>query len=687
MNFLQNNPFFRLLLPYILGIILFRRFQLPNVFLFVFTAISVICVFVSFFLQKTRHYYSYRYLFGTGIFLLLFLFGYKAAENKEYKNAQFDFVKQKGIFQIELLSAPIEKANSYQCEVALQQYFDSLSWKKAEGKAIVYFQKDSAASALLYGDRLMVETVFNSPEAAQNPYGFDYAEYLKRQGIAATAYVAGERWRQIDRNTDFSVKRAADECRRYLLDIYRKFNISGQEFAVLAALTLGYTADLDQETRDSYSASGAMHVLAVSGLHVGIIYAVFMLLFAFLNKNRWQRLLKTFLAIVFLWIYAFIAGLSPSITRATLMFSFVAVGAALDRKSQTYNTIFMSAFLMLLINPNYLFEIGFQLSYSAVLSIILFTRLFSEKIVFKYKVLNWSCNLMLVSLAAQIATAPFTIYYFNQFPMYFLFTNLIVIPAASVIIYGAVLLLISSFLPIIPSIIAFVLTYFIRIINHCIDFIHRLPFSQYFVAIEESQIFLLFLAVFCFVGYFFSKKYLALAIGLVSVLLVFSISLFIKFQTLNSSKIIVYAGIKHSHISFIEAGKNLVYTDDMTELNRVANTFWLRQKIDKPQNIQTEKCYDNGFVHFRGNRFFIMTNDDLKGKTTANPLEIDYLIIGGSLKVRVDDLFECLHPKLVIVDKTITKWYCESIKNACKERNIAYYSIADEGAYVLSFTN
>lgn len=613
--------------------------------------------------------------------------GYKLSENSNAANDRFDFLSQKGIFQIILTGAPVEKANSFQCEVSLRHYFDSLKCEKAVGDAIVYFQKDSAAAKLLYGDLLMVEAVFNKPDGALNPYGFDYAAYLRRQGIGATAYIAADKWVHAGNNAAFSLRRTADKCRNYLLDIYRKFDIEGQEFAVLAALTLGYTDSLDRETRDIYSGSGAMHVLAVSGLHVGIVYAVFMLLFGRLNRNSLQRLMRTVLAILFLWAYAFIAGLSPSIIRATVMFTFVAAGAALHRKPQTYNTIFMSAFLMLLINPNYLFEIGFQLSYSAVLSIILLTRLFGEKLQAKNKLLNWLWSLLLVSFAAQIGTAPFTIYYFNQFPVYFLLTNLIVIPAASVVIYGAVILFAVSFLPLLPSVIAMFLTYFIRIVNASLNIIYQLPFSQWIVAIEESQIILIFTAIACFISYLSTKKYTPLLFGWVAVFMLCFVGLFIHYQTINSSQMIVYAGIKHTHVSFIEGKNNTVYSGDQSELNRIAKTFWLRKKLGEVQNISEKDWFDDGFVNFKSNNFLILTNDSLKGKTATGVFELDYLIIGGNAKPRIDELLELVSPKQIIVDKTITNWYSESIKNACLERNIAFYSVQEQGAFILSLTD
>jgi len=198
---------------------------------------------------------------------------YFQSDERDKENV-FDHLYQKGIYRVELTAAPIEKAKSYLCKVDVIQYFDSNSWTPTRGKAILYLQKDSAASDLLFGDRLLVEAEFTAPEKAQNPDGFDYAAYLKRQGVGATCYISSGSWQMTGRNATFSIRREADKCQNYLLNVYRKFKIEGDEFAVLAALTLGYTDDLQPDLRASYSATGAMHILSVSGMHVGVVYVV-----------------------------------------------------------------------------------------------------------------------------------------------------------------------------------------------------------------------------------------------------------------------------------------------------------------------------------------------------------------------------------------------------------------------------
>src|ERR1035437_4096795 len=260
MEFLQRTPFFRLLLPFIVGIILYQYMEFLHGVLYGLFCISFVLFLLSFASHIPKRQFQFRWLFGSGVFVFMLSLAYFLCTENE-KSSVFDHLNQKGIYRIEIISAPVEKTKSYQCTVNLLGFFDT-SWKPARGTAILYIQKDKAASKVLFGDRLLVEAAFATPEKAMNPDGFDYAAYLHRQGIGATCYIASGKWQLTDRNKSFSIRRASDKCRNYLLDVYRKFHIQGDEFAVLAALTLGYTNDLQPGLRAGYGEAGVMHILA-----------------------------------------------------------------------------------------------------------------------------------------------------------------------------------------------------------------------------------------------------------------------------------------------------------------------------------------------------------------------------------------------------------------------------------------
>ncbi|HLP04055.1 MAG TPA: ComEC/Rec2 family competence protein [Paludibacter sp.] len=683
MDFLHRTPFLRLLLPFMAGIILCQYVELPPWELFGLSGLSACLVVVSFAIRKPKPQFQFRWLFGFGISMLLITFAYFLCSSIE-KGNKSDFVNEKGIYEVELVAAPNEKDKTYLCKVEVLQKLDCKPAEPVHGKAYIYLQKDSASSHLLFGDRIVVGTLFKTPDKTLNPGGFDYAAYLKRQGVSATSYVPSGGWLYAGHNTSFSLRREADKCREHLLQVYKKFDIGGDEFAVLAALTLGYMDDLQPDLRRSYSAAGAMHILSVSGLHVAVVYAVVVFLLGFLNGSQRQKVLKIFLTILFLWGYAFLTGLSPSVVRATLMLTFVAAASSLKRKPQIYNTIFMSAFFMLLVNPNLLFDIGFQLSYSAVLSILYFQPMVSALFPAKGKVSRRICDLFTVSIAAQVGTTPFTLYYFHQFPNYFLLTNLVAIPLSTLVIYLSIGLFSVSFIPVVSTGLAFVLKTMLWLMNHAIDTIMHLPYSLSFIAPDTKQTLFLFASIFFLSAYFHSKKFTPLFAGLISILLVCIFDLSVKYNTLTTQKLIVYAGQKNTHVNFIDHSQNLVLTTDSVEAERIANAFWQKQKLENPVYLHNTDWCSGGFACFHGYRILVLTDNFLSKRTTSAPLDLDCLVIGNRIKPKIRQILECVSPRKIIVDKNISKWHTDQIKQTCSERNIAFYSVAEHGAYVFN---
>lgn len=682
MEFLQRTPFLRLLLPFILGIILYQYVELFHGTLYVLAGLSLLLLIVSFGFRNPKQQYQFRWLFGCGIFGFMLILAYLLSAGKE-KTTEFDHLYQKGIYRVELTAPPVEKAKSYLCRVKVISFFDH-SFKPARGQAILYIQKDRPASTLLFGDRLLIEAEFAPPERALNPDGFDYDAYLKRQGVGATCYIPAGRWQITDRNTSFSLRRAADRCRNQLLDIYRRFNIRGDEFGVLAALTLGYTDDLQPDLRAGYTATGVVHILSVSGMHVGIVYAVMAFLLGFMNKTQGQKVFRGLFIMSFLWAYAFLSGLSLPVIRAALMFSFVAAATCFERKSQIYNTIFMSMLAMLIVNPASLYDVGFQLSYASVLSIIFFKPVLDKLYNPTTKPVRFVWTMFAVSLAAQVGTTPFTLYYFQQFSNYFLLTNFIAIPLSTIIIYLAMGLLFVSFVPYLPAVIAFLLNGSVWLLNTVIIAIQHLPYSVSHISLDIRQSILLLLAIFCLSGYYYSRKFTPLFTALASLLLACLFSIQVNYRTLTTKRIIIYAGQKSTHVSFINRNRNYVFTTDPLEIQRLANAFWQNQKLEKPTYLTENNWFHDGFACYEGCRILILTKDLLKKKTTDKPLELDYLVIGNHLKPRIEQLMECVHPREVIVDRNISKWYTENIKQYCRNRKIGFYSVAEQGAYRLN---
>jgi len=256
--------------------------------------------------------------------------------------------------------------------------------------------------------------------------------------------------------------------RAKLLDRLSESGVDGSVYAVVAAMTLGDKSQLTKELRDTYAVSGASHILALSGLHLGIIYTLLSLL---LSRRRWQ-VISQVVIIVCIWLFVFLVGMSASVVRSAVMITVYALLSLGHRDKMSVNTLAFAAIVMLLFNPKSLFDVGFQLSFMAVLAILLFYPLFesvwSQQFLFGHRLFRWLWTTLAVSCAAQIGVAPLIAYYFGRFSCYFLLTNLVVVPAATLILYLSLLVLL------IPSL-AYLLIYIVDALNQLLLWITMLP--------------------------------------------------------------------------------------------------------------------------------------------------------------------------------------------------------------------
>ncbi len=472
-----------------------------------------------------------------------------------------------GYFTATLLDLPQEKTNSYEAVAKINTFTRNDTAFHTHEQIIIYFSKENDLNNLQPGNILLFKTNPQRIKNFGNPYEFDYRKYLERKKIYRQVYLNEKSWIKT-KYTRNSLPLLAERTRQKLLNIYKELPIDNRELEILSALTLGYKRDLDPETKHVFSSAGAMHVLAVSGLHVGIIFWIIVLLLGYLRKHKNGRIIFTTVAIFLLWCYAFITGLSPSVTRATTMFSIFILGETLHRKSNVYNSLAASAFFLLLINPNNLFETGFQLSYSAVFGIAYLQPKISSPIKVKNKILLFFRDLLTVSIAAQITTTPFTLYYFGQFPSYFWLTNLIIIPAIMVLIPLGIFLLVISGVPVLSGITSLIINAMIKFIFHLLSYIEQLPFSVLHITISETQQIILIAIALTFFILIKYKRTFYLHLTLVETLILIFTIIFQNISNLNKNELIIYNNTEnatleliHNKLSFVISEKDLMADD------------------------------------------------------------------------------------------------------------------------------
>ena len=549
----QNIPFLRLTIALAIGIIIGDYINIdPRLSL----AISAfILILLTIFNAKYR--YSFSFGFGLGIHFLFLILGIIVTHTYNKK----PLLPDKGVFIATVLETPQEKANSYKSVIQLEAVNYSDSVIPTKELIISYFEKTESTTLLKSGDIIVFNVIPQEINNYNNPYEFDYKKYLERKRIYRQVYLPSERWIK----TTQTIKTAgimAEQIREKLLQIYRNQPIDETEFEILSALTLGYKRELDPETKRIFSASGASHILAVSGLHVGIVFWAVALLFGFLRNRKNGRLLFVLISIAILWFYAFITGLSPSVMRAATMFSIFVIGENISRKSNIYNSLAISAFFLLLYNPNNLFDVGFQLSYAAVFGIVFLQPKLENLISVRNKLVKFFWTLVTVSIAAQIATFPLTTYYFGQFPSYFWITNMFVIPAVMVLIPLGITLLLVSKIHMISNLIALALNVIIKIIYFLLSFINQLPFAVIEISVNQVQLlFVTTIMIFIFL-YLKNQKIYLIKSMLVFMLLLALSKLIIGIIQLNSTEVIVYNTSENPGIHLIRGKENYIITKE-----------------------------------------------------------------------------------------------------------------------------
>ena len=493
---------------------------------------------------------------------------------------------------------------------------------------ILYIKKSAQKYSI--NDQLIGTFKINPIPPPANPEEFNIKQYYQFHNIYFQTFLDTDNHLTLYKNSDFSILALAHNIQTFLSDKLDKNIPKEDEQNILKALLLGKRNTLNNETIANFSASGAMHVLAVSGLHVGIFMLIISFPFKLLHKEY-----STFhicLTLVAIWAFAFLTGLSPSVIRASTMFSFLLIAKLFNKSSTSYTPLFLSAFVMLLFNPFYITEVGFQLSYAAVFGILFITPKLESFIPYKPK--NWLIKNILqisyVSIAAQLATAPISILYFHQFPSYFLLSNLLVIPIAFILVLGGFLLFLS--LPIsttITTYIGTILTYITVFLNYITELVSKLPYSTLReLNITVFECYIIILVIFLFLKCFIQQSAKPLSYFLIA-LIILSFS-FTKEETqLNSLKgITVYNIPKHSAISIYKAKANTFIADST-----------LLSKKDKMQFHIYNHWYRNNFktkmLPISKNNFYTASINNTSICFTSNqkstlPDSIDYLIIANN---------------------------------------------------------
>lgn len=419
---------------------------------------------------------------------IIWLSGYMGKPLNLLKDTDVDYLDRDTILAMRLLSNAQERTKTFRYEAEVE----------GGGKVLLYLQKDSMPMPVM-GDVLLVETQVHRGGKSGK---FDYGLYLRRQGIVGTCWALRRNWQLIGHEDDMDLKGLAKRCQYFLCQQYQKMGIEGQELGIISALTLGYREDLDKDVQRAFSASGAMHVLAVSGLHTGIVWGIVMwiltlgVLYKPLWEDKFRRLLLNISTILLIWAYAFLTGLSPSVMRSALMLTFWALSSLLEQQTSRWNPLLAAAVVILIVNPLALWSVSFQLSFAAVAGIMLFGSSMQQAVVSKGRVWQSVSGLLIVSLAAQLGTMPLTLHYFGQTSNYFALTNLIVVPMAGILLSLGFSTLAMSWCAV-GEWLGWATKLCTWLLNQAVQWIESLPYSTTHMHLSEWGVIGLYGAIIC----------------------------------------------------------------------------------------------------------------------------------------------------------------------------------------------
>lgn len=650
MHSLIAYPLFRLTICLATGIFLFDTLWPENFSWPYWVAIWLLLVIVCggvFWFSRWR----WRWLFGVMAGMAFFLWGGISVVHQR-ETVQYDWDGEPAIYKGIVESVPEVRGKTFRAEVRVDvQRLSNGNWKRIDRNILLSWMPDSLSKPLACGDSVCFYAKVSYPFSEKELTRFDYGDYLLRKSISGTALAYAGNWRCTGKPRSLSVSQLAKVCQQQVVDIYRSWGFDQDVQAVVSALTIGEKTDLTPELKAMYSAAGVSHVLALSGLHVGILSCILLWLFYPLTYLKHGRKILPFLVVCLLWLFAFISGLSSSVVRAVVMYSLYTLASfCSEERFSGMHSLVLAAFLMLIYNPFFLFDISFQLSFTAVFSILAFYPLFSRWLCIKNCVLRYVWNTLSLSVSAQLGTLPFILYYFGSFPTYFLLANLVVVILAGGILMLTLVALCVASVPMVGSTVMTLLEWCTSVLNESTRWVQQLDGSQITsVYLSFSQACLLIVVIICF--------YLCWASGIHR-----KASDWIRLLMVCNLFVVV---------SCVE------YTGEAPE-----QLYFFRSEVyTRKKDCVSTHSSETGLLCIRNVHIAVL--DDGRWRTCESlsrfPLEYAYICKGfkGSLS-QLDKLFII---RQVILDSSLSDAFREKLIRECQLLKISYTDLSVHGSY------
>lgn len=642
-------PFIILLLPFLAGIGLGLNWPSASFVTFLYAPLfllTVAFVLLNIF-YKALNIYKIRWLGGLLVHALLFVLGWTVVTSYIEINNEDHFSKRPADhLLVKVNNEPVSKNGIIRLTATVEQTVYKGIRTNSSGTLLITI-KDSAAGKLYYGDELLIPASYHSIDPPPNPAEFNYKKYLANQNIYYQVFLYPHQYYILNNNAGNPIVTYSLRLRQRLVEKFKADMHDPEAIAVASTLILGYKADLSNDVLQAYSKTGTIHVLSVSGAHVAILFALLSFVLGFLNRFRYGRSIKAIIIITLIWYYALLTGFSPAVCRAAVMISMFIIGKTYSRHINTLNILAVAAFFLLLYDPLFITDVGFQLSYLAVFGLVILQPIVYNLFDIKNKWGDKLWALCSVSIAAQVITFPLSAFYFHQFPVYFLVSNLFIITPSAIIMYSGIAYLLLPQIPFVSAALAFVLEKSILMMNKVLAVIEYAPFASinkiWITTVEYLLLYAIIISVFYFL-YDQRKWLLKFCLGCT---LLFTISISIKrWHHLQADGITFLNLRKHTGIVFKNQDHAVVVTD-LHDSDKVYK-YSIQPYLDSCQVSDVKVCNETadfksaylvkraGLIQFKSSKVFIVNSQpDFPEKLRA-----DYLYITGSPQTNLDDINE-----------------------------------------------
>jgi len=687
-NFIKQIPALRFLIPIVVGILFQYRFSIGiNVLAMVAATASILLIFFSFLSIAKRN--ALGWINGLLIHLFLIAIGGALSFTKNISNRSAwvgNYINKETPVIVTLQENVSIKERSYKALATFNAVYNNGVWQPVEGDVLLYFRKDSSKPNVHYGSQIILLKKVTSIVNAGNPGAFNYERYCSFQDIHYQAFLSDNDFTILPTEQTSWFANVLINIRTSVLEILKKNIKSQDELSIAEALLIGYRDELDRELVRAYSNTGVVHIIAISGLHLGMIYGLLLFLFKPFNRYKFSKIVKPITIIFILWMFSFIAGTAPSILRSAIMFTCIVIADSLGKRSNIYNGLAISAIIILIINPFSLWDVGFQLSYSAVLSIVFFSPYVKKWFYFKNKLLKGFWELNAITLSAQVLTLPIVLYHFHQFPNLFLFANIFAVPFSGLILYAELLLLIFSLWLNAASFIGKGIEWAIAVLNKFILNIDALPFAVWeSIQISILQAIILFASIIGFSYWLIEKKSKAMLIGLLFLMF------FIGFRSIDlmnrnhQQKIIVYNVPKHTAIDLVDGRKLFFIGDSILKEDGFLRNFHIKPSRILHRTTESDAVsnitYFNNFILTRNKSIAVV---DSPVFYAGEKIKVDAVIITKNPRVYIDKLYQAFDCKQYIFDASNSMWKINKWKQACDSLHLQYHICSLQGAFEIN---